>query len=490
MRSKVLLFNPPGRVLIRGEGRSDSDTDPDTSVAAAKWIYPPMNLAYGAACLRREGFEPTIRDYPAERRSLPDLERELGALQPDLCITNLNPSSEREDLRASACIRRCCPSCKIIGYAPYLGICASDEIPDALLDGMDAFLAAEHPESLAPMARALVGGNDSLRNVAGILYRDPGTGELVRTPTPAPLDLDALPRPARDLLDNGLYLRPDNGRPQALVQTGRGCPFRCRFCLTPAMTGSECSQRSVDSVIEEIEDCVANRHIEQFFFRADTFTLNRKWVLDFAQRIIGKGLRISWCANSRSNCIDEEMAARMRRSGCWLLAFGFESGSPESLERCGKGVTLEDNERARAICKKQGILVHGQYIIGFPWEGARHIEETYAHIKRMRCDFIDVQLLVPYKGTSLYEEMLEAHPELIAEKAGSKIEGGIAGTANGLSKDDLLRYQRKMLRSTYLSPAGIAVKLLRIRSFAELRNYTRYGLKFVLGHFNVRNAGA
>ena len=57
VNKKILLFNPPGKILIRGEARSDSETDPDKSLAAAKWIYPPMNLAYGAACLRKNNFD-------------------------------------------------------------------------------------------------------------------------------------------------------------------------------------------------------------------------------------------------------------------------------------------------------------------------------------------------------------------------------------------------------------------------------------------------
>jgi len=484
MKLKVLLFNPPGKILIRGEGRSDSETDPLTSPAAAKWIYPPMNLAYGAACLRTNGFEPIIRDYPAERKTLEEFEADIIKLAPDICVTNMNPSSEAQDLTAIQIVRKNFPRGKVVACAPYLALYDSPEVSVEMVKHFDAILIAEHPENLVPLLEALSrNNNEQLKSVEGLLYWDDKTSLLIKTKYPMPGSLENLPLPARDLLNNSLYVRPDNGRPQALIQTGRGCPSNCAFCLVPPLTGKVFTLRPVDSVIEEIRDCLDNHGIEQFFFRADTFSINKTWTMEFCQKIIDSGLKISWCANSRANTVDDDLIVLMRKSGCWLLAFGFESGCPETLRRIRKGNTVADNEKARRICLEHGIKVHGQYIIGFSWEGKEEIEQTFEHIRRMRCDFIDVQILVPYKGTVIYAEMKKECPALMEKALGSKMQGGVSGTAKGLTKADLIKYQRQMLRATYLSLPALLRRVGGIRSFAELKNYTRYGIKFVTNQF-------
>ena len=478
---KILLFNPPGKILIRGEGRSDSETDPETSMAAAKWIYPPMNLAYGAAYLRQNGFNPLIRDYPAEHTTRESFLTEISAIKPDMVIANMNPSSEADDLWTMRQIHALFPACKIIVFAPYLSLRNTDKINPLWFTTLDVLLFAEQMELICPITKALLAQDQAaLTDIPGIIFKPNGKPPQ-KTRKPPPADFSKTPLPARDLLNNNLYVRPDNGRPQALIQVGRGCPFKCQFCLTPKMTGASYSLRTVASVLTEIQDCIDNYKITQFFFRADTFTINKEWSRRFAQAIIDNKLNISWCANSRSNCFDEELAKLFKRSGCWLLAFGFESGSPETLNKSGKGTTVEQNELARKICRENGILVHGQYIIGFPWEGKEHLQQTFNHIKKIQCDFIDVQILVPYVGTDIYDEIKAKHPELLSAEIGSKITGGVNGTANGLTKEGLFQYQKRMLMANYLSPGAIMRNVARIRSMAELRNYSRYGWRFITG---------
>lgn len=478
--AKVLLFNPPGKILIRGEGRSDTDTDPETSLVAANWVYPPMNLAYGAACLRDNSSIPTIKDYPAERKTIFEFESDLVRLQPDICVINLNPSSEADDLAAVKIIHKNLSRCKIIAYAPYLALYEISEIPVEIVKNCDVVLIAEHPETLIPIANALLTNKtDNLGSIEGILYWSEEKGFVIKTRYPLPVDLDSLPLPARDLLNNRLYLRPDNNSPQAIIQTSRGCVYKCTFCLVPPLTGKEFTQRSIESVISEVKDCVNNHGINQIFFRADTFTINKMWVKGLCKAIIDSGLKISWCANSRANCIDEEMLGLMHKSGCWLLAFGFESGCPETLERIKKGTTVEDNERARRLCRRYKIKVQGQYIIGFPWEGKSHLNQTLGHLRRMRSDFADIQILVPYRGTEVYEELIEINPSLIQDSIGSKMEGGVLGTSEGLTKEDLIRYQKRMMRAAYLSPVSILMKISDIRSYTQFKKYLKYGVRMI-----------
>ena len=93
----------------------------------------------------------------------------------------------------------------------------------------------------------------------------------------------------------------------------------------------------------------------------------------------------------------------MKEAGCWLVAFGYESGSRESLEKIKKGCSLEDNLIANEYAKKSGLKTFGFFLIGLPWEDFSHLNETKKLIYKLDSDFIEIHLAVPYYGTPLYK---------------------------------------------------------------------------------------
>ena len=74
-------------------------------------------------------------------------------------------------------------------------------------------------------------------------------------------DLDSLPFPSRDLMENKLYLRPDTKEVQATISTSRGCPSNCIFCLTPKISGRKLRLRSVENIYEELYECYSKYNI-------------------------------------------------------------------------------------------------------------------------------------------------------------------------------------------------------------------------------------
>ena len=87
-------------------------------------------------------------------------------------------------------------------------------------------------------------------------------------------NLDEIPFPARDLMKNEMYPRPDTGEPMATIQVSRGCPSACTYCLTPVISGKSLRKRSIENIFAEIEECYYKHGIRNFFFKADTFTID------------------------------------------------------------------------------------------------------------------------------------------------------------------------------------------------------------------------
>jgi radical SAM superfamily enzyme YgiQ (UPF0313 family) len=93
----------------------------------------------------------------------------------------------------------------------------------------------------------------------------------------------------------------------------------------------------------------------------------------------------------------------MKEAGCRLLIVGYESGDPQILKNIKKGATIEMAERFTANCKKLGILVHGDFIVGLPGETRESIRRTMDFAKRLDTETIQVSIAHPYPGTEFYE---------------------------------------------------------------------------------------
>ena len=126
--------------------------------------------------------------------------------------------------------------------------------------------------------------------------------------------------------------------------------------------------RSPENILGELRDCYHNHGISDFFFRSDTFTIDHKWVSKVCEEIKNSELngKISWVANSRVKPLHEDTLKIMKSAGCWLVAFGFESGSDESLRLMKKGANVNDNLRAARLAKEAGLKLYGFYLIGLP----------------------------------------------------------------------------------------------------------------------------
>lgn len=165
----------------------------------------------------------------------------------------------------------------------------------------------------------------------------------------------------------------------------------------------------------------------------------------------------------------------MRKAGCWVVAFGVETGNQEILDKMKKGARVEDAEEAIAVCKRHGLRTHAFFVIGMPWETRETLAETYKLARRLDTDFFDFNIAYPLPGTELYEIALA---ENLFEQAPEQ--GGYAQAAvrtYTLSGKDLMRWRRRSLLSMYLRPTYIARTLLRSGSPRATLNYVRAGAR-------------
>ncbi len=162
---------------------------------------------------------------------------------------------------------------------------------------------------------------------------------------------------------------------EAPIRTGVGCPFRCQFCDFSRLY--QCSIRSPESIVRELQSLAAimpaPRHV---VFTDDNLGLTPKKLRELATALKKADLGISWRAFMRSDSIDAEIAELLRESGCRECILGIESGSAEILKNMDKQLSPERTLKAVECLDAQGIRTQGTFVVGFPGETSKTIQET------------------------------------------------------------------------------------------------------------------
>ena len=120
----------------------------------------------------------------------------------------------------------------------------------------------------------------------------------------------------------------------------RGCPYRCTFCSSPSMWGTNWYARDPRDVIAEIKCYLTQYRIEHLEFYDLTAVVDRRWIMEFTALLRAERLPITWRlpSGTRSEALDEEVLGAMVASGCEAIVYAPESGSPRTLARVKKRV--------------------------------------------------------------------------------------------------------------------------------------------------------
>ncbi|MDF5724856.1 MAG: hopanoid biosynthesis associated radical SAM protein HpnJ [Rhizonema sp. PD37] len=382
---KTLLLNPPS---FEGFDGGASSRWPATREIESYWY--PVWLAYPAAMI------PESRVLDAPPHGISPQETIEIAMDYDFVVLFTSTPGFLSDVHLAELMKAAKPSLKIAFVGPHV-----TTLPEESLRASEAIDFVTHKEFDYSVTEFADG--KPLEEIKGVSFRK--NGQIVHTERrPQIENLDALPWATtiyhRDL-DVTRYNVPFLLHPYISFYTTRGCPAKCTFCLWPqTFDGHAWRQRSVDDVAKEVEQALKLfPDIKEIFFDDDTFTVGKQRVLALCEKF--KPLNFTWSCNSRVH-VDLETLQAMKAAGCRLFIVGFESGNPQILKNIKKGATVEHGRTFMKNCKKAGIVVHGDFIIGLPGETQETIEETLNFAKELDCETIQVSIAHAYPGTELY----------------------------------------------------------------------------------------
>ncbi len=385
---KTLLLNPPSFEKFDGGA---SSRWPATREIESYWY--PVWLAYPAAMIR----ESRLLDAPPHHIS-PDETANI-AKDYDFVILFTSHVGFNNDVKLAELMKSRKPSLKIAFVGP--PVTTHPEVALRASEAIDFVTHKEFDYTVTNFANGM-----PLDEIAGVHYLE--DGKMVSTaPKPLVTDLDALPWVTpiykRDL-DITKYNVPFLLNPFIAFYSTRGCPALCTFCLWPqTFDDHRWRQRSVQNVRDEVEyalEAFKPQGLKEIFFDDDTFTYNPKRMIEMSAAF--KPLKFQWSCTSRSH-LDYETLKVMADAGCRLLIVGFESGNDQILKNIKKGISAPRSLEFVKNCKKVGIRVHADFIIGLPGETRDTIKETIAYAKAMDPETLQVSVAHAYPGTEMYE---------------------------------------------------------------------------------------
>lgn len=455
---KILLLNPPFKGKFSRASRSPAITRGGT-------IYYPFWLAYAAGVLDKEGFNVLIIDAPAEEKNLSEITKEIVSFNPKLIVIDTSTPSIYNDVKVAELLKEWLPSAYIVLVGTHPSALPEETLK--LSDKLDAAAKGEYDYTLRDLAYCL-DKNGNLENVKGLIFKK---GEEIICNQPQPLieNLDEIPFASwvyKKYLNIKNYFFAASDYPLVMMMTGRGCPFRCFFCVYPQTFHSRRYRfRSPKNVVDEFEYVVKNLpEVKEIGIEDDTFTADRKRAIKICQLIIERKIKIKWYCNVRAD-LDFETMKWMKKAGCHLLTIGFESGNQEILNNIHKGITVEQIKNFVKNANKAKLLVHGCFIAGNPGETKETLEQSLKLAKKLNCDSMQFYPLMVYPGTEAYEwakqnNYLETdNYEKWLSKKGTY---SCLISQPQLSAKEVMEFCNRATREYYLRPKYILMKIKQI----------------------------
>ena len=384
---KTLFLNPPS---FEGFDGGASSRWPASREIESYWY--PVWLCYPAGMLP----DSRVLDAPPHKVSI-EQTIEIGKDYELLVLFTSTPGFH-VDVKIAEMMKVANPKLKVAFVGPPVTV-----EPEKTLNtskAIDFIIRREFDHQIVAYANGT-----PIEEIPGASYRGPD-GQIINNPEgPVVENLDALPwvtKVYKRDLDVTNYNVPFLLSPYISFYTSRGCPAMCTFCLWPQThSGHRWRLRSPDDIAAEVKYALeAFPQVKEIFFDDDTFNYRKERTIELCKKL--KPLNFTWSCTSRVTT-DHDTLKAMKEAGCRLLIVGYESGDPQILKNIKKGATIDMAERFTANCKKLGLLVHGDFIVGLPGETRESIRKTIDFAKKLDNETIQVSIAHPYPGTEFYD---------------------------------------------------------------------------------------
>ncbi len=402
---KAAFVNPPFFPKFSRESRSPG-------VAKSGTLYYPMFLSYAAGAAEADGNEILLLDAPAMELDKEATLKKIKDFEPDLLICETSTPSILNDLEFVRAAKEATQK-----PVALMGTHASAEPLETLNlePALDFCIIGEADYTIRNLIRHLRGdGAEKISEITGLAWRN-SDGSIDFQPEGQKIqNLTELPWVSKIYRKHlyscyKKYFYGANLNPLVVILAGRGCPYRCTYCVLPqTMSGHIYRKREPKDVADELEYIKANfEDLGEVFFEDDTFTADKENVKAICEEILKRNLKITWSCNARAD-VPKDLLLLMKSTGCREMCVGFESANAGVLNSIRKGLKQSGVAEFMKAAKKAGIFVHGCFMVGNVGDTKETLNDTLKYAKKLSPNTAQFYPIMAYPGTVAYKEALES----------------------------------------------------------------------------------
>lgn len=466
----ILIIEPPAvskfgnQRIFGGNGSNKSE-----------FRKPPLDLMMISGHLRKEGFENTLVDANASKRTIEDVKKTIKERAPDIVFFSTSTCTIYKDLLVAKAAKEINPSTVTVAIGTHVMAVPEDTFKES--EYLDVVVYSNEWEHVSlNIARNI----HNLESAKGIFYRKPN-GDIVKTDYQPPIpNLDDLGFPAHDKLEKELYGDPTSkGYPKTMVMGQKACINNCSFCCQPAFFGAPVlRKRSVEHFLDELK-WVQSLGFREVMFNDATLTADIEWSHSLFEGMIKNNIDLTWNCSTRADRADREILRLMKKAGCHTIAIGMESVDSTVLKNIRKNINPDQIKEAVTVIRKSGMNTIIFCVVGFPGETKESIEKTISFLKTLDTTFITFGIAVPAPGTDFYRYVEENNYLLTKDWSLYDPMKKPVFSYPSLSADEIEYYSRHGLREFYLRPGYILKRILSIKSFMEAKTYLKNFIGFI-----------
>ena len=443
----------------------------------------PLSAGVSATILKQQGYSVCIIDLQAEKRlNTEEIAEKICKSGAEVLFLQYETVSFENALLLSKSIRNVRDDLCIVGFGQH-----AFALPEEIIGrgGADICVTADLEFVVKDLVHAIESGRlDSVRN---IVYRD---GKKITAIQRGNIDynVDTLPYIDLSLLQLGKYTRKKFPKPffwgknWGFIRTTMGCPYNCFFC-SPLLRHSIIKgykMHSIGYIIDQIK-YYKKCGINVFSMEDDVFSLDEERTVELCRRLFS--LKIKWVVDgTRADKISMRVLKEMKRSGCFGIGIGVESGSDRVLNILQKGENTSQIKEAALGIKKMGFILVGYVIIGSPGETEQDLSATVSLIKEIKPHILYLHYFVPYPGSPAYNKYLGLDYRSMNHY---RFNGINFSRIESISLESFM----KMFYKKYYCSLSYIKEYIKIRAKYGLVDFNEWGLAVETLRFILRRGG-
>ena len=388
----ILLMTPPNKGPVR---------------------YPNHGLAYLATYIR--DIVNDIKIYiPPNKYTRENIIAEINKTKPEVVGISMYTLSFSETSKIVKLIKRIDKSIIIVAGGPHPSGCPEETLKQ--LPDLDFIIIGEGEIGFRKLLEFLK-EERSLKNykefskIPGLAWRQ--DDKIICNEPIFIEDLDSLGLPAYDLMPPNTYIGSTGSgfmksKHIGFICSSRGCPRLCTFCAGSKVNSRKTRFRNPKNVVEEIKMVHDKYGIREIQFTDPDLSINKKHLRKICELMIKEKIKIYWSSAIHSASLDEKLLGLMKKSGCYMIRLGVESGSERILKMIKKGISFDRIEKLTKLINKHGIHVHAFFMIGFPTETMEDIKKTLKLSRKLKLDSASFAILQPLPGSEIFEKYINS----------------------------------------------------------------------------------